>query len=164
MRMDKNNHKFSNTQVAWLVALRVLIGWHFLYEGLVKIGNPNWSSVGFLVDSEWILKGFYLYFASSPVILQITDFLNIWGLVAIGLGLMLGCLTRVAVWAGIILMLFYYLSHPPFIGFNYSVPSEGSYFIVNKVLIELTALAVLLVFPTGRIIGLDRLIFKRNEP
>ena len=36
---------------------------------------------------------------------------------------------------------------------------EGSYLLVNKNLIELAALAVLWLFPTGKIIGLDRLIF-----
>jgi len=37
---------------------------------------------------------------------------------------------------------------------------EGTYLWVNKTLIEIFAMAVLLVFPTGRIFGLDRLISK----
>ena len=52
----------------------------------------------------------------------------------------------------------YYLSHPPLIGVKYALPSEGSYLFINKNLIEVFALAVLLVFPTGKHIGLDRLI------
>lgn len=36
--------KIKNTQWYALVLLRVLIGWHFLYEGYVKVINPNWSS------------------------------------------------------------------------------------------------------------------------
>jgi hypothetical protein len=36
---------------------------------------------------------------------------------------------------------------------------EGSYLIVNRTLIEAAALGVLWYFPTGRIIGLDRLVF-----
>ncbi len=50
---------YSNTQLFWLVALRVLIGWHFLYEGLVKVINPNWSSAGYLMDSQGFLAGFF---------------------------------------------------------------------------------------------------------
>ncbi|MEE3301924.1 MAG: DoxX subfamily, partial [Candidatus Neomarinimicrobiota bacterium] len=46
------------------------------------------------------------------------------------------------------------------LGLEYSRPGEGSYIIVNKNLIEACALWVLYVFPTGHIIGLDRLLAK----
>ena len=154
---------YSTMQLFWLVALRVLIGWYFLYEGMVKLTNPNWSSVGYLLDSEGFLKGFYLSLASNPFILKTVDFLNIWGLIAIGLGLILGTFSRIAIIAGIILMGLYYFSHPPFIGLKYSLPMEGSYLFVNKILIELAALVVLFVFPTSKKIGLDRFIFSRKK-
>jgi hypothetical protein len=38
------------------------------------------------------------------------------------------------------------------------MPAEGSYLVVNKVLIELVAMAVLFVFPTNRLFGLDRVM------
>ncbi len=151
---------YSKSQLFWLVVLRVLIGWHFLYEGLVKLVNPNWSSVGFLLDSEGIFKDQFHSLAANPNILNATDFLNIWGLIAIGLSLILGLFSRYAIMAGIILLSFYYLSHPPFIGLKYAMPMEGSYLIVNKILIELVALVILLLFPTAKQIGLDRFIFK----
>jgi len=154
---------YSGFQLFWLVALRVLIGWHFLYEGMAKLTNPNWSGVGYLLDSEGFLKEFYLNLASNPVLLKTVDFLNIWGLIAIGLGLILGVFSRITVIAGIFLLALYYFSHPPFIGLKYSLPMEGSYLIVNKVLIELIALAVLFVFPTGNKIGLDRMIFSHGK-
>ena len=50
------------------------------------------------------------------------------------------------------------------VGYAYSMPTEGSYLVVNKVLIELAALVVLLAFPTGRLVGLDRLIFWKSNP
>jgi thiosulfate dehydrogenase [quinone] large subunit len=40
---------------------------------------------------------------------------------------------------------------------------EGSYLLINKTLIEMVALIVLLYFPTGKVIGIDRLLFKRAE-
>jgi thiosulfate dehydrogenase [quinone] large subunit len=43
------------------------------------------------------------------------------------------------------------------VGYFYSIPTEGSYLIVNKNLVELAALAVILVTRTGRDAGLDRL-------
>jgi len=76
---------------------------------------------------------------------------------------MLGCLTRVAIISGITLLAFYYLSHPPFIGLKYAMPTEGSYLIVNKILIELFALVVLYLFPSSRQIGLDKFLFKAKS-
>lgn len=153
--------KFSNFQVSALVVLRMLVGWHFLYEGLVKVVNPDWTSAGFLLDSGGFLAGFFKALASNPSLLNTIDFINMWGLVAIGLGLITGCLTRVALVSGMVLLGFYFLSHPPFIGVRYAVPSEGSYLWVNKNLIEIAALFVLYLFPTERLYGIDRLIFGR---
>lgn len=153
---------YSKTQVGWLVILRIAIGWHFLYEGLSKLINPNWSSVGFLLDSQGFLRSFFVSLTSDPILVNIFDTLTIWGLILIGLGLILGFFARPACIFGILLLAMFYLSHPPFVGFRFSVPSEGSYMIVNKNLIELFALAVLFVFPTSRIIGIDRFIFKKR--
>lgn len=155
--------QYSKWQITWLVILRVVIGWHFLYEGMVKVINPNWSSVSYLLDSLGAFEERFYSIAANPNLLKIADFLNIWGLITIGLGLILGAFTRIALWSGIVLLGFYYLSHPPFIGLTYSMPMEGSYFIVNKVLIELTAMIVLVLFPTNKQIGLDRFIFKRKK-
>jgi len=153
---------YSKAQISWLVLLRVAIGWHFLYEGLVKLMNPNWSSVGYLLDSGGFMQGFFYNLASNPNTLYIVDLLNIWGLIVLGLAFILGLFERPAYILGILLLAFYYLSHPPFVGLRYAVPGEGSYLIVNKNLIELLALAVLFVFPSGMHIGIDRLIFKRR--
>lgn len=153
---------YSRAQLSWLVVLRLAIGWHFLYEGLVKLMNPNWSSVGFLLDSGGFMKGFFNMLADNPTAVNIIDQLNIWGLILIGLGLILGFLTRPAIIFGVTLLAMYYLSHPPFVGIRYAVPSEGSYLIINKTLIELFALCVLYVFPSSNDIGLDRFICKRK--
>ena len=153
---------YSNRQLIMLVVMRVLIGWHFLYEGLSKLVNPDWSSVAFLLDSKGFLSSFFYSLASNPEVLRVVDFLNVWGLILIGLCLILGLFSRISIIAGIALLDMYYLSHPPFVGYNFSVPSEGAYLWINKNLIEMAALAVLLVFPTWMHIGVDRLIFKRK--
>ena len=80
----------------------------------------------------------------------------------IGLALILGLFSRQACIFGIGLLATYYLSHPPFSGLKYAAPSEGSYLVVNKILIELIALAVLFVLPSSRYIGVDRLIFGKK--
>jgi thiosulfate dehydrogenase [quinone] large subunit len=147
------------SQNLWLVALRLGIGWHFLYEGLTKLANPNWSSVGYLLDSGGFMSNFFFNLTANSDVLKILDFMNIWGLIFIGLGLMLGAFTRIAIISGMVLLTFFYLSHPPFIGIKYAVPSEGSYLVVNKNLVELIALGVLYVFPTWKEWGMDRFLF-----
>ena len=154
---------YSTTQRNLLVALRMLIGWHFLYEGIVKLWNPNWSAGGYLADSAGMFKNLFYWMAGNSSVLQAVDFLNVWGLVLIGLALIIGLFTRWALIGGIILLAFYYLSHPALIGTDYALPSEGSYLFVNKNLIELAALAVLLVFPTSHIVGLDRYLKKTAQ-
>jgi thiosulfate dehydrogenase [quinone] large subunit len=155
--------RYSNWQLVALVTLRVLIGWHFLYEGITKLTNPNWSAASFLLESKWIFAGFFKSIAGNPSVLSIVNVLNTWGLILIGLGLILGCLTRTATAAGMGLILLYYVCNPPFIGLYYAIPSEGNYLIVNKNLIEMAALFVLLLFPTGNIIGLDHLFHKSRS-
>ncbi|KPK83153.1 MAG: DoxX subfamily [Gemmatimonas sp. SM23_52] len=150
---------YTKFQLASLVALRMLIGWHLFYEGLAKLTNPYWTSADYLAESKWWFSGLFVSLASSPTALGVVDFLNEWGLLLIGLALLLGCLTRVATIAGVVLLALYYIAAPPFVGYTYSMPAEGSYLVVNKVLIELVALLVVFAFPTERILGLDRLVF-----
>ena len=154
----KSQSKFTNLQLWALVIIRVAVGWHLLYEGLVKLFTPNWTAAEYLAMSRWWFAGFFNWIAATPWALAIVDFLNVWGLMAIGLALMLGVFTRIALWGGIILLTMYYISYPPFIGLDYGIPSEGHYLIVNKTLIEWLALVLLLIFPTSHRIGLDRVL------
>lgn len=153
---------FTPTQLSILVILRLVIGWHFLFEGVSKILNSNWSSIGFLLDSQGPLGEFFNSMAANPGFVNVVDFLNVWGLTAIGLGLITGLFTQVATLAGIVLLAFYFFSHPPLISTEYLIPSEGNYLFINKNLIELVSLWVLFLFPTGKHIGLDR-FFSQNE-
>jgi len=158
------SNSYSTAQLWALVLLRIAIGWHFLYEGLVKLMNPDWSSLGYLMDSRGLFQGMFHSMASNPGMLNVVDFMNTWGLLLIGAGLLVGLFSRVASIAGMLLLFFYYLSHPAIIGAAYAIPSEGSYLWINKNLIELLALWVLYLFPTGTIIGMDRLVSKIKNP
>ena len=154
----KYSERFTTIQLTVLVVLRLLIGWHLLYEGIAKLINPNWSSMGFLMESKWILSGFSQWIISNPNVLNVVDFLNTWGLIAIGIGLIAGLFARMAAISGALLLFLYYLNNPPLIGLEYSVPAEGNYLIINKTLIEAVALLVLTLFPTSTIAGLDQFI------
>jgi len=157
----KDKNSYSSLQLTTLVILRLVIGWHLLYEGVSKLLNPDWSSFGFLSESKWVLSGFANWVISNPSILNVVDFLNTWGLIAIGAALMLGIFSRFAAIAGTILVLVYYLNNPPLVGIEYTLPTEGNNLIVNKTLIEAMALFVLAIFPAHRVFGLESLYRNR---
>jgi thiosulfate dehydrogenase [quinone] large subunit len=152
--------KLSRPQMIAVVTLRVLIGWHFLYEGLSKLANPGWSAAGYLTQSRGPFAGLFRWMAADPNVLSNVNLLNKWGLTAIGLGLILGCFTRLAAASGLLVILLFYLCNPPFVGYFYSIPTEGSYLIINKNLVEAAALGVILVTRSGRAAGLDRIIHR----
>jgi len=153
---------YSKLQSFAIIILRISIGWHFLYEGGVKILNPHWTAKSYLLDSGGFMKEFFGFIAGNQTILSISDTANAWGLALIGLSLIVGLFTRFSSLAAIFLLLLYYLSHPAFPGVEYLFPSDGSYFLINKTLVELFALLVIYAFPTSHIFGLQRLI-KNNK-
>ncbi|MDZ7315621.1 MAG: DoxX family membrane protein [candidate division KSB1 bacterium] len=153
-----SSNKFSTAQQTVLVILRMLIGWHFMYEGAVKLFNPGWSSAVFLARSKWLFADYFHRIADSPALLSVVDQLNIWGLLLIGLGLFLGVFTRLAAGAGFLLLALYYVANPPIPGYGVGMPAEGSYLLVDKNLIEMFALLLFVLIPTGRLFGLEGLL------
>jgi len=154
----KGETNLTPVQMWAIVVLRVVIGWHFLYEGIAKLSLPSWSAAGFLQQSRGPFGGVFRGLAADPGLLEKVNLLTMWGLVAIGLGLIVGCFTRTAAFSGILMILFIYLCNPPFVGYYYAIPTEGSYLIVNKNVGELAALVVILVTGSGRYAGIDRII------
>jgi len=159
----KADARYGTFQLTALVSLRVLIGWHFFYEGVAKITNPYWTSAGYLQESQGWFSGIFQQLSASPGILTGVDYLNQWGLLLIGLALILGVFVKTASWAGIAILALYYLAAPPFPGMEYAIPAEGSYLIVNKLLIELAAFLVILGFPTAHLFGLEQFWGKKAE-
>jgi uncharacterized membrane protein YphA (DoxX/SURF4 family) len=146
-----------------LVFLRIAIGWHFLYEGVTKIFMDSWSAAPYLTGSRWLFAPVFHWMASSPTIISIVDFMNIWGMVLIGLGLMIGLLSRWASAAGALLLLFYFLAYPPIPGYTVGVPVEGSYLWVNKTFIEFIVLIVFAFISPEYIPGIDRIYMRWKE-
>ncbi len=156
--------EYGTLQLIALVSMRMLIGWHFLYEGVAKLTNPYWTSAGYLQESKGWLSEIFTDLVNNESLLALADNLNQWGLMLIGLALLLGLFTRTAAVFGILALALYYAAAPPFPGLEYAMPAEGSYLIVNKILIELAALLVVVVFPTAHRVGLDRLLFRTRSP
>ena len=163
MSIKDSSLNLSLIQKVFLLLLRIAIGWHLLYEGLVKLLMPNWSAAEYLSLSRWIFAGFFNWIASNPVVLAFVDQINIWALIIIGLALLLGLFTRFFAIAGALLLSLYYISNPPFVGLDYGVPAEGHYLVVNKTLIEIFALCILGIFHSGVVWGLDLLFVRKRE-
>ncbi|MCB0586403.1 MAG: DoxX family protein [Phaeodactylibacter sp.] len=153
--------QYSKNQLFFLASLRILIGWHFLYEGLIKIFNPGWTSKAYLLTAEGPFSSFFTWLGGSGLA-DMADVVTIILLIGVGLALVLGAFEKVAAFAGIALLAMFYLSHPPLPWLDNAGPSEGNYFIVNKNLIELAALGVVAFFPTSHLVGL-MYYFKKQD-
>lgn len=128
--------------------LRLSLGWLFLYAGLTKISNPEWTSVGYLKSAK-TFADLYAWFA-APANIGWVNFLNQWGLTLIGISLILGLAVRWSSLAGIVLMALYYF---PILQFPY----VGEHFyIVDEHVIYSLGLLVLYFGKAGEYFGLDR--------
>ena len=141
-----------------ITVLRVVIGWHFMYEGIAKLTSSSWSAAGYLKQARGPFSGLFRWLASQPNLLANADQITMWGLTIVGLLLVLGLFTRLASLGGIAFILLFYFANPPFVGYFYALPTEGSYLIVNKNLVELCALVVIVLTGSGRFAGLDRIV------
>ena len=143
----------------WLVFLRLIMGWWFLAAGLGKILEH-----GVLYDAE----GWMLHATDGTIIFPITEWVAMnavvvpnllipWGQLAIGLGLMLGCLTRLAAANGALLMAFFYFGNAGW---------ENGF--VNGDLMGLLLFLTIIVFAAGRVWGIDASLedtdFVRKRP
>ena len=170
---SRSHYRLSATQQTVLIALRTVIGWHFLYEGYCKLALPGWSRAGAPLP-RWTSAA---YFKVSPGPLGnlfhrlvetgwvgwIDNAVKV-SLLLIGLSLILGLFTKAGCAGAVCLLTLFYLTSMPLSGIQQPM-SEGAYLIVNKTLIEGVAACVLLTFRTGEIAGLD-LLFKarRRKP
>lgn len=137
----------------FVTILRVAIGWHFLYEGLSKVMEGNWTSYHYLANTTGCMSGFYHFLTSTDASIEIVDILNMYGLILIGLGLFIGLFTRYAAIGGTVLLAMYYFAYPPFASTLSSV-QQGHLFIVDKNFIEAMAL-LLLIFIKDKGYGFD---------
>ena len=147
-----------------ITIIRAAVGWHFLYEGLIKLFADEWSAASYLNNSQGFLSGFYQWLAASSGRLAIVDFLNVWGLILIGLALFIGLCARWASVAGVLLLTLYYFAYPPF-GFSL-IGGAGTVYIINALFIE-AAILVFLFCYKEKGYGLDNLLQwmkKKKEP
>lgn len=130
-----------------LFLLRISLGWLFFYAGITKIINPAFSAEQYIQGAK-TFSGFY-HFLLAPNILPIVNVINEWGLVLLGVSLILGIVVRLSSSLGIVLMILYYLP-----GLDFPYPNTHSY-IVDEHIIYISALLVFISFRAGRAWGLE---------
>ncbi|MCA9390253.1 DoxX family protein [candidate division WWE3 bacterium] len=141
----------SSRQTKTLFFLRIVIAWIFIYAGYAKVityftDAPDWSATSFLTHVSGPFAQTFNSLASNKMI----DYLNAYGALAIGLGLLTGTLFRAAAFFGCLLMGLYWLA-----GF----PPEHS-LLIDEHIVYISVLLVLSVFAAGRTWGLDTWIEK----
>ncbi|MFC6991465.1 DoxX family protein [Haladaptatus sp. GCM10025707] len=134
---------------AWFVlALRLMMGIAFLNAGIEKVLVAGWSAQGYLLNVAATngnpLESMFLWMGQTA---WFVDFLAIavpWGEVFIGLGLIVGALTRLAAFFGAFMMLMFYFG-------NWSI-EHG---VINGDFAYMLVFLAVAAFGAGRILGLD---------
>jgi thiosulfate dehydrogenase (quinone) large subunit len=148
-----------------LVALRTVIGWHFAYEGYYKLILPGWargggrlgafSAEGYLRSATGPFAGVFQAMTAHASLMHAIDLAVPIGLLLVGLSLMLGFFTQLGCAGAVAFLALFYLSQPPLSGLA-QTGAEGAYLLVDKNLIELSAVITVMAFRTGAVAGLDR--------
>ncbi|MFC6954399.1 DoxX family protein [Halorubellus litoreus] len=137
---------------AWFVlALRLMFGYAFLSAGLSKVLEGAWTAQGYLAFGAAAngnpLAGMYAWMADTTWFLAFIDIAVPFGQIAIGLGLIVGLLVRLAAFFGAFMMTMFYFG-------NWAV-EHG---FVNSDMAYVLVFLAIAAFGAGRIIGLDRYV------
>lgn len=130
-----------------LVGLRLVVGYWFLHAGWTKfafVAGEPFDAGGFLANAGGPLAGFFALAAETPWLLEFTNLAIPIGEFLIGLGLILGALTRLAAFFGGFLMVMFYLGN-----------ADWAHGYVNGDLLGFLMFVIVGVFAAGRILGVD---------
>jgi uncharacterized membrane protein YphA (DoxX/SURF4 family) len=151
---------------AWIFSVRGL--YHQLFQNKDKEANLSPAAEklflgAFFDGGNGMSPGEVLPFVPRrPVgtwtMLDWSDAIVKYGLVAIGACLLAGLLTRTACVAGAALLLMFFLAMPPLPNWPENPKAEGHYLYINKNVIEMFALLALATMRSGRWAGLDGLV------
>ncbi len=145
----------------WLVVMRLTVGWWMLHAGLDKF----WA---WPFDASWFVSGAAAGTTLGPVVTLFSDgillaFTNVMvplGQTLIGLGLILGALTRTAAFFGAVLMMFFYFINGETGGWAHGV--------VTGELLGLLIFGMIATLGAGRVLGVDAYLadteYVQNHP
>ncbi|MET3901252.1 thiosulfate dehydrogenase [quinone] large subunit [Devosia sp. UYZn731] len=145
----------------FLLALRLLLAWVFLYAASHQVFDPAFSIVGFL-NSTKTFHGFFAIF-TGPSVAPAVGFLVAYGHLAIGLSLLFGFLVRFSAPCGAAILMLYWMAH-----MDFPYISDSNNFLVDYHIIYAVTLIYLAVNQAGKVWGLDayfgKMGFVENSP
>jgi len=147
-------HGKAHSLSAWFVlALRLMMGYAFLYSGVTKLlAAEPFSATGYLtnaVPAASPLAGLFHWMGTTPWFAEFLSVAVPWGEALIGLALIVGLLTRFAAFWGAFMMAMFYFS-------NWDV-AHG---LINGDFAYMLVFLAVAAFGAGRILGLDALVEK----
>jgi thiosulfate dehydrogenase [quinone] large subunit len=137
----------------WLVMMRFAVGWWFLHAGLDKF-------LAWPFDASWFVGGAAAATSLGPVLTLFSEgaaltLVNVMvpvGQTLIGLGVILGALTRLASFFGAFLMLFFYFVNGETGGWSHG--------LITGELLGLLLFAMIATLGAGRVLGVDAYLAK----
>jgi thiosulfate dehydrogenase [quinone] large subunit len=144
----------------WLLLMRLVVGWWLLHSGLDKFANWPFDAAWFIASSEGTSLGPVVTLFESGIALDFVNIMIPLGQTMIGLGLILGCLTRLASFFGAFLMMFFYFINGETGGWSHGV--------ITGDLLGLLIFAMIATLGAGRVLGIDAYLAKteffQNHP
>lgn len=138
-----------------LFILRTVMGWMFLNAGINHFLDKKFSGAGYVSGAKSFVWLYQLFL--NPQVLPIVDSLVKYGLVLLGVSLVIGLFVRLSSYLGMLLMFLFYLPtlNFPFVGMQGSV-------LVSQHIIYMAALLVLVSFRAGKVWGLEKLFLNSS--
>lgn len=132
--------RINKSRIYAVLALRLVMGWLMFYAGITKLLNPSWTAAGFLNGSSGVFSAFFKALAGNALV----DQLVVWGLMLIGLSLLLGAFVRLSSFFAVVMMILFYLPYFP--------PENG---FVEEHVVYAVVFALLMIFDSGKFFGFD---------
>ena len=134
--------------VWFILALRLMMGIAFFQSGIEKVLSGSFSASGYLLHAPPAngspVADVFVAMGNTPWFVEFVNVAVPWGEVLIGLGLLVGVLTRLAAFFGAFMMLMFYLG-------NWDI-AHG---YINGDFAYMLVFLSVAAFGAGRILGLD---------
>ncbi len=139
--MSASYHRF-------LLVLRLLMAWTFIYAASHQAFDANFTIVKFLNSTKTFHALFTVF--TGPAIAPVVSFMVAWGHLLIGLSLLVGLFTRLSAAFGILLLMMYWMAH-----MDWPYIENHNNFIVDFHVVYSAVLGMLITERAGRVFGLD---------
>jgi len=147
----RHDFEYADTVAGYVTLLvRLVVGYWFLMAGWNKfafVAGEPFTAAGYLANAQTPIAPLFQFVAGTPWLLELTNLMIPAGEFLIGLGIILGALTRLAAFFGGVLMTMFYLGN-----------ADWGHGFVNGDLMGLLLFVIVGAFAAGRIMGVDAIL------